>query len=108
MAVVPAGEPRVVKGRGDYECSASPCLLGRQIEAGEVHVSVHDNAPVLGSSGKPRTDLRHNHFQVRYHCVCFQKSRTSDGRTSFLRYDLEELEGYERHEECIAKLLKEA
>ncbi|MCK6529722.1 hypothetical protein L6R50_19925 [Myxococcota bacterium] len=108
MFQLPEGAPRIVQGRGEYACQARPCLLGRPIAAGEVHVSAHDNAPKTNSSGRAQTHLRHNHFSVRYHCHCFTKSATADTRTSMVRYDLNDLPGYERYGREVERLLREA
>ncbi len=92
---------KIVKGRGEYECRAEPCLLGREIEPGEVHVSVHDSAP----TGPGAHHLRHNHFSVRYHLRCFSESRTTDRHTTMLSHEIRELEGYDRHRVAVDTLL---
>ena len=104
---LPSGSPAIRKTRNDYECSAAPCLLDRPIDRGEVCVTVHDNAPQM-VAGRARTDLRHNHFSVRYHVACFVKSYTTDQRTSFLRYGLAELPGYDKYKPEVDALLRDA
>ena len=107
MHPVSSDAPKHVRARGEYDCSAKRCLVGRSIARGEVHVSVRDFAPQTPDRGRPRPDLKWNNFQVRYHERCFIQGNTNDSHTSTMSYELADLAGYEQYRNEIAALLAE-
>jgi hypothetical protein len=86
-------------------CAAEPCLMdGRPIRKGDIYVAVHDYAPRKDASGRVRTDLKHNHFTVRYHIACFRYAYRTDKGSG---YNLEGLAGYDTHRDQVQRELAE-
>ena len=61
--------------------------------------------PRRGDKGQPLTHLQRNHYSVRYHVVCFFDPHTTDGRISGIRYQMDELEGFDKNGREAQRLL---
>ena len=93
---------KIVKGRKEYDCEATRCVVGREIGKGEVHVAVHDSSP----AGPSAHHQRQNHFSVRYHVRCYGAGNNVDRQTTLLTFPLEDMEGYDHYQDEVARLLK--
>jgi hypothetical protein len=97
MIQIPSGIPRLMRARGEYRCEARQCIEDRPILSGEVYVGAHDYSPQRSADGRPLSHLKHNHFTVRYHIVCFEHGyRTDQG--GVVRRELQDLDGFARYQ----------